>query len=163
MASHFHVRLSDDRLVFSAAHFITIGKDICERLHGHNYRVVAELSGALDENQFVIDFIVLREALEKIIAALDHFVLLPLESQLIKVTANEQSVEASFGTRRWAFPRGDCVLLPIANTTAEQLAEVIGRRLKEDLQIRLGSNLPRIRVEVEESCGMTGVCELADE
>jgi 6-pyruvoyltetrahydropterin/6-carboxytetrahydropterin synthase len=160
MTTNFHVRLSNDRLVFSAAHFITIGNEICERLHGHNYRVAVEVAGPLDENQFVIDFIALREVLEKIIATLDHFVLLPMASRLIKVIANEETVEATFGQRRWLLPRGDCVLLPIANTTAEQLAEFIGQRLNAELQSRLGVNPPRIQVEVEESCGMIGVCEI---
>jgi 6-pyruvoyltetrahydropterin/6-carboxytetrahydropterin synthase len=163
MPSRFHIRVSNDRLVFSAAHFVTIGETICERLHGHNYRVAAEVAGQLDENRFVIDFIVLREALEKIIGTLDHFVLLPTRSKLIHVSANEQTVEATFDQRRWVLPRGDCVLLPIANTTAEQLAEFIGQQLKEELQRRLSIAPPRVRVEVEESCGMIGVCELTDD
>jgi 6-pyruvoyltetrahydropterin/6-carboxytetrahydropterin synthase len=163
MAADFHVRISNDRLVFCAAHFITIGTETCERLHGHNYRVAAEVWGPLNENEFVIDFIALRETLEKIIGALDHFVLLPAESKLIRVTATDQTVEATFGDRRWVLPRGDCVLLPLANTTAEQLAEFIARRLQEELRQRLNIAPPRLQIEVEESCGMIGVCELADD
>jgi 6-pyruvoyltetrahydropterin/6-carboxytetrahydropterin synthase len=162
MTSKFHVRLSNDCLVFCAAHFITIGETVCERLHGHNYRVAAEVAGPLDDNLFVIDFIALRESLEKIIATLDHVVLLPAESKLIHVTANGQTVEATFEQRRWVLPRGDCVLLPIANTTAEQLAAFIARQLQEELQSRLGIVPPRIQIEVEESCGMIGVCELVN-
>jgi 6-pyruvoyltetrahydropterin/6-carboxytetrahydropterin synthase len=163
MKPQFHVRISNDRLVFSAAHFITIGKEICERLHGHNYRVAAEVAGTLDENRFVIDFIVLRGALEKIIAALDHFVLLPMESRLIQVTDHNDTVEARFADRRWVLPRGDCVLLPIANTTAEELAQYICQRLKDELYRQTGINPPRVRIEVEESCGMIGVCELTEQ
>ena len=37
--------------------------------------------------------------------------------------------------REWLFPRDDCVLLPIENTTAELLARYIaGKRLLEDLK-----------------------------
>jgi hypothetical protein len=50
--------------------------------------------------------------------ALDHFVLLPMESRLIQVTDHGDTIEAKFADRRWVLPRGDCVLLPIANTTA---------------------------------------------
>ena len=57
MADRYHVRISKDYLVFSAGHFITYAGDICERLHGHNWRVTAEVSGPLDENHYVIDFI----------------------------------------------------------------------------------------------------------
>ena len=57
---HYHVRIAKDYLVFSAAHFITYDGDVCERLHGHNYRVAAEVAGPLDENHYVVDFIALR-------------------------------------------------------------------------------------------------------
>ena len=57
MSERYSVRLSKDYLVFSAGHFITYAGDVCERLHGHNYQVVAEVHGPLDENQYVVDFI----------------------------------------------------------------------------------------------------------
>jgi 6-pyruvoyltetrahydropterin/6-carboxytetrahydropterin synthase len=44
MSEHYHVRVTKDYLVFSAAHFITYNGNICERLHGHNYRVAAEVA-----------------------------------------------------------------------------------------------------------------------
>ncbi len=65
MTETYQVHVTKDYLVFSAAHFITYGGDNCERLHGHNYRVQAEAEGPLDENHYVIDFIVLRDALAR--------------------------------------------------------------------------------------------------
>ena len=58
--AEFHVRIANDDLVFSAAHFITWGPAACERLHGHSYRVAAEVSGPLDEHQCVVDFLAVR-------------------------------------------------------------------------------------------------------
>jgi 6-pyruvoyltetrahydropterin/6-carboxytetrahydropterin synthase len=69
----------------------------------------------------------------------------------------------TFEDRRWLFPRGDCVLLPVANTTAELLARYIGRRLLDELQKRTGSRPRWIRVAVDENFGQWGVCELIDE
>ncbi|HTQ37676.1 MAG TPA: 6-pyruvoyl tetrahydropterin synthase family protein [Pirellulales bacterium] len=160
MSANFHVRVSKNFLVFSAAHFITLGENICERLHGHNYRVAAEVFGPLGEQQWVIDFIALRETLQEIIRGLDHYTLLPTEHPQIRVTANEKTVEAVFQDRRWVFPRGDCVLLPLANTTAERLAEYIARRLRDELQRRYSVRPERLRVEVDECYGQIGVCEL---
>src|SRR5262245_1940252 len=133
MSESFHVRVTKDYLVFSAAHFITFAGNICERLHGHNYRVAAEVEGPLDEHHYVVDFIALRDALRGNVAELDHHVLLPTEHPLIRVTASERSVEARVEGRRWEFPRDDCVLLPLVQTTAELLAQHIGRRLLEAL------------------------------
>ena len=67
MPESYHVRVTKDYLVFCAAHFITFNGNVCERLHGHNYRVAAEVFGPLDENHYVIDFIALRDELKKIV------------------------------------------------------------------------------------------------
>ena len=159
MQEHYRVRISDDSLVFSAAHFITIGAD-CERLHGHNYRAAAEVSGPLDENQCVVDFLLLRENLQAILQDLDHRVLLPAQSASICVTAGEDELTATFAQRRWVFPRADCALLPIANTTAELLARYIAGRLLERLEAETASRLGTVRVEIEESFGQSAVCDL---
>jgi 6-pyruvoyltetrahydropterin/6-carboxytetrahydropterin synthase len=163
MSAKFHIRVTKDYLVFSAAHFITFNGDICERLHGHNYRVAAEVAGPLDENHYVVDFIAVRDALQKIVAELDHYMLLPTQHPQIQVLADEKAVEVTFEDRRWVFPRADCVLLPVPNTTAEKMAEYIGRRLLDDLQARLGSRPDDVCVEVDECNGQIGVCRLSGE
>ena len=119
---HYCVRVSSEQMTFSAGHFITFGQDTCEPLHGHDYRVAAEMHGPLDENQCVLDFIALRDSLAEILAELDHRVLLPSESPSIRVVEGPKETEAPFADRRWVLPRGDCLVLPIANTTAELLA-----------------------------------------
>jgi len=58
------------------------------------------------------------------------------------------------------FPRGDCVVLPVANTTAELLANYIGQRLLAALQRRTGSAPLRLEVAVDENHGQWGVCRL---
>jgi 6-pyruvoyltetrahydropterin/6-carboxytetrahydropterin synthase len=163
MSESYFVRVAKDYLVFSAAHFITFNGDTCERLHGHNYRVTAEVYGPLDENHYVVDFIALRDTLQAIVIELDHHMLLPTSHRLIKVTADENSVEAVFEDRRWVFPRCDCILLPVANTTTELLARYIGQRLLDDLQQRTGTRPKRVRIEVDECEGQLGICELQGE
>jgi 6-pyruvoyltetrahydropterin/6-carboxytetrahydropterin synthase len=162
MPTTFSVRLAKEQHVFSAAHFITFSGNVCERLHGHNYRVNVEVFGPLDENQYVIDFIALRDELAKITGELDHRMLLPTLHPLIKVSADEQEVTATFTPdgRRWVFPLGDCRLLPVANTTAELLADYIGRQLLDAIVTRMKNRPKRLRVEVDENNGQSGVCEL---
>lgn len=162
MADQYHVRISKDYLVFSAGHFITYNGDICERLHGHNYRVAAEVHGPLDENHYVFDFIALRDALKAIVDELDHHMLLPTQHPQIRVVASEREVEATFADRRWVFPRGDCILLPMPNTTSELLARYIGERLRADLTAKTGARPARLRIEVDECFGNLAVCELDD-
>lgn len=163
MSAHYHVRIAKDYLVFSAGHFITFDGDVCERLHGHNYRVAAEVHGPLDENLYVVDFIALRDTLRAILDELDHHMLLPTEHPLIRVKADDKEVEVTFEDRRWVFPRCDCVLLPVANTTTELLGRHVGRRLLDDLEARTGARPTMVRIEVDECFGQSAVCELRDE
>lgn len=152
----YRVRVTKDHLVFSAAHFITFNGNVCERLHGHNWRVAAEVAGPLDENYYVFDFIALRDALQAIVNELDHRMLLPTLHNTIKVDADRE-VAVTFADRRWVFPREDCVLLPIENTTAEKLAAWIGGRLQQ--QIAAKAAVSSLRIEVEENFGQWAIWE----
>lgn len=158
----YSVRLDKAEFVFAAAHFITYNGDVCEPLHGHNYRVGVTIDGPLDENAYVVDFVAAREATAAITAELDHRVLLPTEHPLIRVERGDgdpAEVVARFRERRWVFPAADCRLLPVANTTAELLARWIGQRLQEALASR-GATIERLVVEVDECDGQVGVCRL---
>jgi 6-pyruvoyltetrahydropterin/6-carboxytetrahydropterin synthase len=159
-SSQFRVRVTKDHLVFSAAHFITYAGGVCERLHGHNWRTAVELRGALDENQYVFDFIALRDALQKIVDGLDHRVLLPTRHPRIRVEERPAEVEATFENRRWLFPREDCILLPIENTTAELIAFWIAGQLQQQLDPTPNHALESLRVEVEENFGQSAFCDL---
>lgn len=58
---------------FAAAHFLTDYHGKCERLHGHNYRVVAHARGTeLDSGGMLIDFGILKGALRDVCSTLDH-------------------------------------------------------------------------------------------
>jgi 6-pyruvoyltetrahydropterin/6-carboxytetrahydropterin synthase len=160
VADRYRVRMSKDYLVFSSAHFITYDGGVCEPLHGHNYRVTAEVAGPLDENHYVVDFIALRDLLKQIVDVLDHRVLLPTEHRAIHVVAGEREVEATFEDRRWIFPLDDCVLLPVANTTTELLARYIAGRLRDELTQRTGQVPDRLAVELDDCFGHVAICDL---
>jgi 6-pyruvoyltetrahydropterin/6-carboxytetrahydropterin synthase len=156
MPESYHVRIAKERLVFSAAHFITFNGNVCERLHGHNYHVAAEIHGPLDENSYVVDFIAVRDAIQSIVDRLDHRVLLPTQHPTIRVTeqgGGTGEVTAVHGQKRWIFPAEDCVLLSVANTTAELLARYIGQELLAALPIRP----TRLEIAVDECDGQWGV------
>lgn len=160
MSHSFRVRVTKDHLVFSAAHFITFNGNICERLHGHNWRVAVEVEGPLDENGYVFDFVALRDETQKLVAELDHRMLLPTSHPLIHVTDDGTEVTARFEQRRWVFPRDECVLLPVANTTAELIAGWMAERLADAIRQRPGHRVRLLRVDVEENFGQWAQVEL---
>ena len=44
----------------------------CSRLHGHSYRFSVEVIGDVDERGFVIDYAEISDAVDPIVARLDH-------------------------------------------------------------------------------------------
>ncbi len=159
MSERFKVRVTKDHLVFCSGHFISYEGDRCERLHGHNYRTAVEVEGGLDENQYVFDFIALKQRTKAITDELDHRMMLATRNPHIAVEEGADGVSVRYRERRWLFPRGDCVLLPIENTTAELLARYIAHRLVEELRKHHGFTPDVLRVEVEENIGQSATVE----
>lgn len=157
--SRYTVRVTKDYLVFSAGHFITYDGDHCERVHGHNYRAAVEVEGELDCNHYVFDFIALRDLTRAITDELDHRMLLPGESPLIAVEDDGENWTARYKSRRWSFPKDECVVLPVANTTSELLADYLAARLRDAFAAHKLPMPPRMRVEVEECFGQSAEVE----
>lgn len=160
------IRLEKEAFTFSAAHFITFAGDTCEPLHGHNYRVAIEAQGPLDENHYVLDFIAMRDALAAITRRLDHRMLLPTSHATIRVEpgtgpSGRAELTVRHGGKRWVFPADECVLLPVANTTAEKIAEWIAGELLGALAQAGVAQPSRLAVEVDECQGQIGRCVVA--
>jgi 6-pyruvoyltetrahydropterin/6-carboxytetrahydropterin synthase len=155
----YRVSVTKDYLVFSSAHFITFAGHRCEGLHGHNYRVRVTIEGALNkEAWFVFDFVELKRIMKRLCDEIDHLVLLPLQSDRIKVFEEGETVRVDVdGKPRYLFPRRDCSLLPIPNTTVEMLAQLLTSRLKDALGSEATKRLTAIEMDVEENFGQTAV------
>jgi 6-pyruvoyltetrahydropterin/6-carboxytetrahydropterin synthase len=153
----YRVRIEKDYTVFCAGHFITYDGHECEALHGHNYRAAASLEGPLDENAYVFDFTRLKQLVKEIVDELDHRMLLPARSERIHVATEGDRVTATYKDKHYVFPRSDVVLLPIANTTAEMLAQWIAGRLKDVLDPVSRRAMTALDVEVEESFGQRAI------
>jgi 6-pyruvoyltetrahydropterin/6-carboxytetrahydropterin synthase len=158
-STRFKVRVTKDYLVFCSGHFITYEGDHCERLHGHNYRAAIEVEGDLDANHYVVDFIALKDMTKQITDELDHRMLLPTQNQLIRLNEEGANIRVTYRERMWSFPRDECVLLPIANTTAELLGEYIAERLRQEMARRGWATPNVLRVEVEECFGQSAEFE----
>jgi 6-pyruvoyltetrahydropterin/6-carboxytetrahydropterin synthase len=159
MTEQFRVRVTKDHLVFCSGHFISYEGDKCERLHGHNYRAAVELEGELDTNHYVFDFIALKRHLKALTDELDHRMMLPTRNAYIHVTERGRNLHVTYQDREWLFPRDDCILLPIENTTAELLARYLAQRLLSSLE-REHRFVPRVlRLEVEENIGQSATYE----
>ena len=150
----FKVAITKEDLVFAAAHFITFAGHRCEKLHGHNYRASVVVEGGLEQDSwFVVDFSAVKKLMRSLTAELDHRVLLPRDNPQLAISEASGSVHVAFaGQPRYVFPAGDCVILPIHNTTVEMLAQYLAGRVRAQLGV---ARLKSIEVEVEENFGQS--------
>ena len=165
MTERFEVQLRKAVHVFSAGHFITLTDDLCEPVHGHNWTVGVDIAGSPDAHGMVVDFIALRDAVTAVLSRLDHKMLLPTANPWLTVATavgphgGAETTVTFRDRRRWVFPADECLLMPIANTTAEWIARWIGVSVAESLAAS-GHAAPRsICVSVDECLGQSGVWE----
>jgi 6-pyruvoyltetrahydropterin/6-carboxytetrahydropterin synthase len=156
MSSHpspprYRIVLEKEDFKFSAAHFTLFAHGGAELLHGHNYRVRVELSGSdLDEEGLLADIEQFKKALRERCAHLDSRTLLPEANGRVQWSRDGDAIEVACGERRYRFPAGDVLLLPLVNTSMELFAKM----LWEDLAPALaGSRVEDLAVSVEESSG----------
>ena len=150
----YRVSVEKDYLVFASAHFITFAGHRCETLHGHNYRASLRVDGGLEpDSWFVVDFSAVKKVMRSLTAELDHKVLLPRDNPKLDISERNGSLHVAFaGQPRYVFPVGDCVILPIPNTTVEMLAQYLAGRVRAALG---AFQLKTIEVEVEENFGQS--------
>lgn len=129
------VRLIHESLTFSASHFITFAATdqrespyaILEPLHGHNFRVRAKLTGPLNKQEYVVDFVAATNILRTILEQYHHKILLPKNHPQFHFAVSDDEVEvlSLLDSRHWIFPLCDTLFLECSNSTAESLAEQI--------------------------------------
>src|SRR5437763_15776994 len=144
------VKVERGNLKSSAAHIITYGGK-CERLHGHNYGVLVEMEGTLNEDKLVFDFTIIKKLTREICQRLNHRFLLPMRNPHLEFGELANEWEILFGEKRYVFPRADVIELPIDNSTAERLAEYICGELRTALSAYNISHVQSMMVVEEEA------------
>ncbi len=154
------VLIEHGNLGFSAAHFITFDAQTAEPLHGHNYGVRVEVTGDLNPEGYVLDFLTLKTITREICKELDHRFLLPRQSKHLEMSERPEEWELCFGKQRYVLPRASVLPLPVDNATAERLAEYLAGRIIERLRGEGASNLATITVGVEETEMQVAFCTI---
>jgi 6-pyruvoyl-tetrahydropterin synthase len=156
VAMRTRVTLERNTLKFAAAHMATFRGQV-EPLHGHNYAVIVECQGPLTDDAWVIDFGYVKQTMRRLCDGLDHKFLLQQPSQLLAATESDDAWELlAEGRRRYLLPKSDVLLLPIRNSTAEQIAGWLHGRLCAQLRLLDVTTLETVTVGVEEAPGQTG-------
>jgi 6-pyruvoyltetrahydropterin/6-carboxytetrahydropterin synthase len=157
MSRRFSIEVAKDYFNFASAHFLIFANGRREPLHGHNYQVAVAMEGELDRAGVVLDFIAFKPLVKRVCDALDHRTLVQANSSTIKVRKGASEVEILYKNQRLVLPRRDVILLPIANTSTELLAEYIAGQIRRKVRQRFPVAIRYMEVAVEEARGQRGI------
>jgi 6-pyruvoyltetrahydropterin/6-carboxytetrahydropterin synthase len=151
--------VSKDYLKFSAAHFIAY-PGFREPLHGHNYQVSVRIEAALGPDGYVLDFGLVKRVAKGLCDELDERVIVPRDSECLTVGSDADGVDVTTETGdRFRFPLADVCVLPIAHSSAEELAAYLLGRLRDALAAEAtGRAVVGIEVGVAEAPGQVAYC-----
>jgi 6-pyruvoyltetrahydropterin/6-carboxytetrahydropterin synthase len=158
------ISIEKDYLKFSAAHFLIFPDGSAERLHGHNYKVVVDVHTELDAHGLVVNFKDIKPMVHRLCDELDEHVLIPGRHPVLRTTKNAQGgMEVRYLERLYVLPADEVIVLPIGNTSAENLATWFAR----ELRARMRAAWPHLRlrelvVGVEETPGQRGIYTLTE-
>ena len=157
------ISVEKDYLKFSAAHFLIFPDGSAERLHGHNYKVYVDVHTELDEHGLVVNFKEIKPLVRQLCDELDEHLLIPGQHPVLTAELRGEHYEIRYRDRLYLVPRDEVIVLPIGNSSAENLAAWFGRTLRE----RMRGTWPDLVVEmlsvgVEETPGQRGVWTLTE-
>ena len=133
---------------FSAAHLL-FNHERCSKLHGHTYALHANIYGSLDSEGFIIDFHQIKMLLRNVAERFDHKLLIPMNNPHVK--EKEGEIHIKIDNKYYSFPVQDCLLLPLRQTTVENLIMYI---LDDVLAtIKDSSTISKIELGLDEGFG----------
>jgi 6-pyruvoyltetrahydropterin/6-carboxytetrahydropterin synthase len=159
------IQVDKEYLKFSAAHFLIFPDGSAERLHGHNYRVYVEVEARLSRFGLVIDFQHIKPLVKALLDELDEHWIVPGEHSELACTRRDDGVcEVRYRERYSAAPSEDVLVLPINNTSAENLSAWLGRTLLARMEERFEDvEVRSLSLAVEETPGQRGVYRFASD
>lgn len=121
-------------LYFSAGHFTIFSETSRERIHGHNYYLEAIMTAQVNESGITFNYQIFRERLAALCKQLHLYFLLPSRSPYLQINDQDEQYQVIFNQESLYFPKTDTLLLPIRNTTLEELSYWFIEQMRLDVQ-----------------------------
>lgn len=132
-----------------------------ERLHGHNYTVAVAIDVERVDFASMIPFQVIKDAIRDLCKEWKERVMIATKNPFVTIVRDDTELEVTVCGARYVFPRGDALLLPIDNISAEALAAHTAELLRERLAKDLPAHVTALTSTVEESAGQGASCTLS--
>jgi 6-pyruvoyltetrahydropterin/6-carboxytetrahydropterin synthase len=141
---------------FSAAHFTIFSATERERLHGHNFSVAARIVAPVDDNGLTGDYAVYKNQIRKLCDSLDEYTLMPADSPYLMIEEDGDYYRVTHDADCLSFLKADTLVIPVRNTTVEDLSWYLLQQLLEDKAFLEAQDIREIEVMVSSGPGQTG-------
>ena len=138
---------------FSVAHMTVFPDGTKERLHGHNYTLAVAVDVERVDFASMIPFAVIKDEIRKLCKEWKERVFIAQNNPFVAIVRDDTELEVTVCGERYVFPRGDVLLLPIDNISAEALAAHTADLLRARLSNVLPAHVTALTTTVEESLG----------
>lgn len=132
-----------------------------ERLHGHNYTISVAIDVERVDFASMIPFQIIKDAIRELCKEWKERVMIAATNPFVAIVRDDTELEVTVCGARYVFPRGDVLLLPIDNISAEALAAHTAELLRARLASTLPSHVTALTSTVEESLGQGASTTLA--
>jgi len=153
------IRVDKEYLSFSAGHFTIFSATERERLHGHNYRIVASVDAEVDENGLCFDYKLLKTCLRAMCEQYHEYTLIAELSPHLKITPDQEFFKIEFDGQNMMLLQSDTLLLPLRNITIEELSQYFLNKLLNDNLFGGDPGISGITVGVSSGPGQTSYSE----
>ena len=132
MATLSSIEIEKSYLHFSAAHFTIFSATNRERLHGHNWRVAAEITGEVGDDGLCFDYAIYKKILKDLCAKYDEYTLIAEQSPHLEISQDDDFFFVKHNGRTQPLLKTDTILMPIKNVTIESLSQYFLSELTKD-------------------------------
>lgn len=133
---------------FCAAHFTIFSPTHRERWHGHNYKVAASVTAPVNDPGLSFDYRLFKNKIKKLCRYLHTFFLLPENSPYLMIVKKDPYYEVEFDRTKMFFLIEDTLILPIVNTTLEDLSEWFVHEILLDKEFIDQHNVQHLAIKV---------------
>jgi 6-pyruvoyltetrahydropterin/6-carboxytetrahydropterin synthase len=143
-------------LKFSAAHFTIFNATERERLHGHNYAVTCRITAPIGNDGLTCDYAVFKQKLYTLINSLDEYTIIAKYSPHQKIEDADPFYKIHFHDHFMLLRKTETLLLPILNTTVEELSFYVLEELIKDKDFLKQYDVRRLETTVASGPGQHG-------
>jgi 6-pyruvoyltetrahydropterin/6-carboxytetrahydropterin synthase len=154
--SRFSIVELEDELKFSAGHFMVLSATSRESMHGHDYQIHVAFNTLIEHNGMSFDCRLYKQRILKMCQLLDYRFLLPGQSKYLQVQEENDQWVVKFNNQTLYVLKQDAVVLPICNTTLEELSHWFLEQIIADQNELQAHGIHGVKVKVFNGRGSSG-------